>query len=275
MPLHRGGGGSFAEDIDKVHGRLEQRSISVLTPPKGLVNNPGVSQIARVTRDREPPRKGPDDAGKGEKDHAETVYLITSLDARAASPEELLRLNRGHWSVKNLNHRQRDCVCGEDACLTRTGNGPANRASLNNIAFAVIFANRREMESLADTRRRPQLNRSEAIAALARPRDATAPGTRRKAARHPERIIRGRKRSRRRHTGGPAATEPGQNMRIRPPFGGLPKYQPQRGKVLGFKGVECLPTRRHRNLPCPSGLRDSGCRGPCPPRGVVTRRAAA
>ena len=152
-----------------MHGRLEQRSISVLTPPKGLVNYPGVSQIARVTRYREPLKKGPDDAGKGERDYTEAVYLITSLDAGAASPEELLRLNRGHWAVENLNHRQRDCVCGEDACLTRTGNGPANRASLNNIALAVIFANRREAESLAETRRRLQLDRSEAIAALTRP----------------------------------------------------------------------------------------------------------
>ena len=99
--------GSFAEDLDRVHGRPEQRSISVLTPPDGLVNYPGVRQIARVTRYREPLRKGPDDAGKGEKDYLETVYLITSLDAGAASPEELLRLNRGHWAVENLNHRQR------------------------------------------------------------------------------------------------------------------------------------------------------------------------
>ena len=161
--------GSFAEDLDKVHGRLEQRSISVLTPPDGLVNYPGVSQIARVTRYREPLKKPPDDAGKGEKDYTETVYLMTSLDAGAASPEDLLRLNRGHWAVENMNHRQRDCVFGEDACLTRTGHGPANRASLNNIALAVIFANRREAESLAETRRRLQLNVSEAVAALTRP----------------------------------------------------------------------------------------------------------
>ena len=68
----RDASGSFAEDLDKVHGRLEQRSISVLTPPDGLVNYPGVSQIARVTRYREPRSKGPDDAGKGEKDYMET-----------------------------------------------------------------------------------------------------------------------------------------------------------------------------------------------------------
>ncbi len=159
--------GSFAEDLEKARGRLEQRSISVLTPLKRLINYPGVSQIARITRYREPLKKDGDDAGKD--DCTETVYLITSLDAEAASPEELLKLNRGHWSVENLNHRQRDCVFGEDACLTRTGNGPANRASLNNIALAVVFASRREAESLAETRRRLQPDRSEAIAALTRP----------------------------------------------------------------------------------------------------------
>ena len=158
--------GRFTEDFDKAHGRLEQRSISVLTPRKRLINYPGVSQIARITRHREPLGKGGGDDGK---DHTETAYVITSLDAGDASPERLLQLNRGHWSVENMNHRQRDCVHDEDACLTRTGHGPANRASLNNIALAVIFANRREAESLAETRRRMQLNRSEAIAALTRP----------------------------------------------------------------------------------------------------------
>ena len=48
-------------------------------------------------RHREPLKKGLDDAGKGERDCTETVYLITSLLAGAASPEELLRLNRGRW----------------------------------------------------------------------------------------------------------------------------------------------------------------------------------
>ncbi len=145
---------------------LEQRSISVLSPHERLINDPGVSQNARVTRYREPLKKDGDNGGK---DDTETAHVITTLDAAAASPEDLLRLHRRHWAVENMNHRQRDCVFGEDACLTRTGHDPANRSSLNNIALAVVFANRREAESLAETRRRLQLNRSEAIAALTRP----------------------------------------------------------------------------------------------------------
>ena len=166
IDLERDADGRSTEDPYKAHGRLEQRSISVLTPLKRLINFPGVSKIARVTRYREPLKK---DSGQAGKDHTETAYLMTSLDAAAASPVDLLRLNRGHWAAENLNHRQRDCVCGQDACLTRTGNGPANRASLNNIALAVVFTSRRGAESLAETRRRLQLNRSEAIAALTRP----------------------------------------------------------------------------------------------------------
>ncbi len=158
--------GRFAEDIEKARGRLEQRFISVLTPLERLINDPGVSQNARVTRYLEPLKKDGDD---GEKDDTETAYVIASLDAAVPSPEDLLRLHRRHWAVENMNHRQRDCVFGEDACLTRTGHCPANRASLNNIALAVVFANRREAESLAETRRRLRLNRSEAIAALTRP----------------------------------------------------------------------------------------------------------
>ena len=81
----------------------------------------------------------------------------------------VMRAARRRWAIENLNHRQRDCVYGEDACLTRTGNSPANRASLNRIALAVVFASRRRTESLTETRCRLQLDRSEAIAALTRP----------------------------------------------------------------------------------------------------------
>ncbi len=74
--------GHFAEDLEKCHGRLEQRSIRVLTPIKKLINYPGISQLARVTRYREPLKHGDD----GAKASTETAYLITSLDASAASP---------------------------------------------------------------------------------------------------------------------------------------------------------------------------------------------
>lgn len=54
----RDASGCFTEDLGQAHGRLKQRSIRVLTPLKRLINYPGVNQIARVRRYREPLRKG-------------------------------------------------------------------------------------------------------------------------------------------------------------------------------------------------------------------------
>ncbi len=156
--------GRHAEEPVKAHGRLERRTIDVLTPLPGAVNYPGVRQIARVRRRRG--KLGPAADGTSS---VETAYLVTSLDARAASPADLLALNRGHWAVENGNHRVRDTTLGEDACLARTGNGPLNRASLNTIALAVVFANRRDGESLAATFRRFQLRPGDAVRAVCGP----------------------------------------------------------------------------------------------------------
>ena len=65
----------------------------------------------------------------------------------------------------------RDTQFDEDACLTRTGNAPFNRASLNNIAMAVVFANRRAGEGIVTVARRFQLYRREAIQAICGPRE--------------------------------------------------------------------------------------------------------
>ena len=160
------------------------------------MNFHNVRQVARVTRYREvlpamPPSKKHRElvaqeanaAGERSNDRQETdcrdaadkppetAYLITSLSSEAASAERLLELCRGHWVVENLNHRQRDLICGEDACQMRTGNGPANRAILNNLALAVVFRSRCAAtdKSLADTRARLQMQRSEAMKALTEP----------------------------------------------------------------------------------------------------------
>ena len=107
--------------------------------------------------------------GGAGKDWTETACPVAPPGAEAAPPEDPLRLNRGRRAVRNMNRRRRDRRCGGDACLTRTGSGPANRASLNSMAPAVVFAGRRGAESPAQTRRRLRPACSQAAAALARP----------------------------------------------------------------------------------------------------------
>ncbi|MDE0309409.1 MAG: ISAs1 family transposase [Acidiferrobacterales bacterium] len=126
----------YCEDLDKAHGRLEQRHIAVLE-----VNDPNrfdfkrVRQVFRIERDREV-LKDPGSAS------AETVFGITSVAAEKADAQTLLAWNRGHWQIES-NHYIRDKTFGEDASLNRTGNGPSNRAMCNNIALVLIIKQNR------------------------------------------------------------------------------------------------------------------------------------
>lgn len=54
----------------------------------------------------------------------EIVYLITNLSSAQASPERLLTIVRGHWSLENGSHYVRDVTFGEDRSRLRSGNAP-------------------------------------------------------------------------------------------------------------------------------------------------------
>ena len=56
-------------------------------------------------------------------------------------------------------------------CLMRTGNGPANGATINSLALAVVFRSRNPVtdRTMADTRIRLQMQRDQAIRALTKP----------------------------------------------------------------------------------------------------------
>ena len=100
-------------------------------PLDGLFSLPHVKQMFRVTRQRKHVR-----SGQVSVCHA---YGITSLSDQEASPECPLSLNRGHWTIENGNHRRRETAFREDACLARTGHGPANNVAFNNLALAIIL----------------------------------------------------------------------------------------------------------------------------------------
>ncbi len=152
----------YSEKVTLAHGRIEQRRIEVLQ-----VDDPHkfdfkqVRQAFRIERDREVVKEA-------NSASTETIYGITSVAAERADAEQLLRWDRGHWTVENSNHHIRDRTFQEDACLTRTGHGPSNRAMCNNIALALIF-NQSRFESVPQALRHFNLNRKEAFAALFSP----------------------------------------------------------------------------------------------------------
>ena len=152
--------GRFSEDLQKAHGRLDQRHIEVLTLLPKTINYPHVAQVFRVRRERTDLKTG-----------ATTVtyaYGITSVSRAEASPEQLLAWNRGHWAVESKNHQRRDKTLEEDACLARSGLAPANRATCNNIVLALIL-HRRRWDNAAAALRYFTLHRTAAVEALLAP----------------------------------------------------------------------------------------------------------
>jgi len=93
------------------------------------VHFPFARQILRVDRQRT--------ILSSNKESRETVYLITSLEPSQASPERLLQLVRGHWTIENNLHHCRDRTFDEDRSQTRHPNGAQVMASLRNLAISL------------------------------------------------------------------------------------------------------------------------------------------
>lgn len=68
----------------------------------------------------------------------ETVYGITSLTPQKASPQQLLSLNRGHWSIENRLHYVRDVTFHEDLSQIRTRNAPRIMAIFRNVVISLL-----------------------------------------------------------------------------------------------------------------------------------------
>jgi predicted transposase YbfD/YdcC len=72
------------------------------------------------------------------KSTTETVYGITSLDSKLASPARLLEESRGHWCIENRLHYVRDVTFDEDRSRVRRGGGAQVMASIRNIAVSIL-----------------------------------------------------------------------------------------------------------------------------------------
>lgn len=119
-----------AETSDRRRGRREVRSIKVTTEMNTYLA-PGWPYIAQVAQLRR-------SVTKADKITTEVVYLITTLSPAKASPQRLLDLVRGHWSIENRLHYVRDVSFREDRSRLRTGNAPQIMAALRNLAITLI-----------------------------------------------------------------------------------------------------------------------------------------
>ena len=119
-----------AETIEKGHGRIDMRNITVLRGCPMKNTFPGSSQIFKVERIRQ--------NLAGDTISKETAYCITSLGHEMADPERLLDMIRGHWTIENKLHHVRDVTFKEDSSRIRTGNGAHAMAILKNISINIL-----------------------------------------------------------------------------------------------------------------------------------------
>lgn len=113
----------------KAHGRIEQRTLKVLTVTAGIAF-PHAAQALQITRRTRKPSNS--------QWSTETVYAVTDLTAAQAQPQQLADWIRGHWHIENKLHWVRDVTFDEDRSQIRTGHGPQVMASLRNLAISAL-----------------------------------------------------------------------------------------------------------------------------------------
>ena len=125
LPWRQVPAGSITRDTG--HGRIETRTLKAAHISR--LDFPCARQAIKITRWRKDTATG--------KTTRETVYAVTSLTSADATPQDLARLVREHWSIE-AHHHIRDTTFSEDTSTSRTGSGPANLATIRAAVIAAI-----------------------------------------------------------------------------------------------------------------------------------------
>lgn len=133
-----------AQQDNKGHGRLEQRTLTAISDETGYLDWPGAAQVFRIERRRSCLRTG--------ERTQETAYGITSLTPERASAEQLLQFTRNHWGIENGLHYRRDTTLREDQTRMSLPAQAETVAVLNN--FIIGVARKLGFTNLASAQRR-------------------------------------------------------------------------------------------------------------------------
>jgi predicted transposase YbfD/YdcC len=147
-----------AETLEKGHGRIEQRTITVSSALKGYLNWPAVEQVFQLERTFTRVKDG--------KVMHEVAYGVTSLTVQEASPQRLLELVRKHWEIENQLHYRRDDTLREERCTLRTGHAAPMMAAINNLVLGIL--RRQGVTNVPDARRHFQRYPEEALTLVVR-----------------------------------------------------------------------------------------------------------
>jgi predicted transposase YbfD/YdcC len=121
-------------DVDKGHGRIEQRTVAVAHEVGWLDGDrrfpketrlPDIATIVRVASRAELKDRG----------RFETRYYVSSAALSAARAAEAVR---SHWAIENSLHWVLDITFGDDQSRLRTGHGARNMAVVRHFAINLV-----------------------------------------------------------------------------------------------------------------------------------------
>lgn len=148
-----------ATTVNKGHGRLETRCLTVSRLLAESSNWPHLAQVFRLERTVQRIKTG--------ESYTEVVYGVTSLPAAEASPARLLQIVREHWGIENKLHWRRDALFHEDQTRTKSPTFGQALAAVNN--WVIGLACRLGWTNLAQARRFFDAHPDEALKALISP----------------------------------------------------------------------------------------------------------
>jgi len=146
-----------AQTVEKGHGRLEKRRITVSSLLASYSNWPGLAQVFKL--------ESQFTDALGEIHQQEVRYGITSLLTSQANAKRLLSLARDHWRIENGLHYRRDATLREDHSQLRMGHAPQLLAVLNNTALGLLA--RQGVTNVAEARREFAYQADKALHTLA------------------------------------------------------------------------------------------------------------
>ena len=135
---------SFAQSIDKGHGRIEIRRCWTLSDLNYLTQRPlwiGLQTVVMVQSERR----------CNGQITTENRFFISSLPTHAAL---LMNAVRTHWSIENSLHWVMDVSFHEDACRIRRDFAPQNMALLRHLALNLLSKDSSSKRGIAARRKK-------------------------------------------------------------------------------------------------------------------------
>lgn len=120
-----------ARSVNKSHGRLEQRTLTVSSQLNDFLDWPYLEQVFKLERRFTSLKTG--------EVKQQIVYGFTSLARDEITPLNLLDLVRSYWGIENGLHYRRDVTFHEDQTRMTKGRMGQAMACLNNLVLGILL----------------------------------------------------------------------------------------------------------------------------------------